>query len=254
MFGIIPAPLWHRHFESDHLGRIHMVCRVLVIQHHDTTILVDGGISPDLDARVLERHQASFPYGDTAAALQGLGINATDVTHVLLTHLHFDHLPGLFTRAANDWQPLFPHAVHIVQRRQLQWAHNPSSRDKGSFILPGAALSALNLHMLDGRVQLDQYVTILSVDGHTKGLAAVQVQSGAQGLLYPSDVIPTAAHVPSAWLMAYDIEPLLAVEEKRRLLHAAQEGDWWVCFEHDPACAAAKVQYGERDYGVTAWL
>ena len=59
--------------------------------------------------------------------------------------------------------------------------------------------------------------------------------------MYVADLVPTAAHVPALWGMAYDIEPLKTIQEKERLLARAADEGWRLVFEHDPTPASARV-------------
>ena len=70
-------------------------------------------------------------------------------------------------------------------------------------------------------------------EGHTRAMQLPHVFDGAgRHLIYCADLIPTAAHVPVPWVMAYDNEPLVLMAEKRKLLPRVVDEDWVVFFEH----------------------
>jgi len=86
----------------------------------------------------------------------------------------------------------------------------------------------------------------LTVDGHTHAQQLVKV-SGPEGtLVYVADLLPTAAHVRAPWIMAYDVRPLVTLDEKERFLNAAIAEDWQLFFEHDPEVVVASVRRAER--------
>jgi glyoxylase-like metal-dependent hydrolase (beta-lactamase superfamily II) len=67
------------------------------------------------------------------------------------------------------------------------------------------------------------------------------IESAGDRALYLADIIPTAAHLPLPWIMGYDVEPLVTLETKRRLLHRATAEDWLLVFEHDAKTAWGKL-------------
>ena len=54
--------------------------------------------------------------------------------------------------------------------------------------------------------------------------------------VYTGDLIPTVAHIPLLWNMAYDLLPLVTIAEKQEILQEALVNDWMLIFQHDPAC------------------
>jgi glyoxylase-like metal-dependent hydrolase (beta-lactamase superfamily II) len=67
----------------------------------------------------------------------------------------------------------------------------------------------------------------------------VSVRSGGVGLLFCADLVPTRAHLRGPYIMAYDNQPLVTLEEKLGWLPAAAERGDAVVFGHDPDCDAA---------------
>jgi len=61
-------------------------------------------------------------------------------------------------------------------------------------------------------------------------------------LFRSGDLIPTAAHIPTAYIMAYDVDPVLAMDEKTAILERAARESWILFFEHDPRVAACRVR------------
>jgi glyoxylase-like metal-dependent hydrolase (beta-lactamase superfamily II) len=84
-------------------------------------------------------------------------------------------------------------------------------------------------------------IRVLRSAGHTPWHQSVLIGGGDRKLLYLADLIPTRAHLPLPWIMGYDVEPLVTLESKRRLLGRALEEDWILGFEHDPETAWARV-------------
>ena len=184
-----------------------------------------------------------------ASELAARGLAPGDVTDVVLTHLHFDHAGGV-TRP--DGTLAFPRARHHLQRRNWEWAQHPTERDRGSYRVESfAALSGSDrLELIDGEREILPGLRVLPTDGHTPGLQCVRLEGGGRSLLYPADLIPTAAHLKSSWAMSYDLAPLAVLREKRALLEWAARDGSVVVFEHDPRLAACTVRAEKREFVV----
>jgi len=244
MFGIVPRPLWERTNPPDAQGRIALALRLLLIRGRGRTWLVDTGIGDKFDAKsnaIYRIEGALLP----DEALRGAGFDPKDVTDVILTHLHFDHGGGT-TRA--DGSLVFPRARHYVQRVQWEWARNPSMKDRGSYRPEDFEVLAGQLTMLEGRGDLAPGIEVLPVDGHTPAMQLPRVHGDGKSVLYCADLVPTAAHVRTPWVMAYDNEPMKTVAEKHGLLGRAAAEGWILFLEHDPKHTAVRVRRGVKDF------
>ena len=249
MFGIIPRPLWERRIAPDARNRIPLAMRCLLLRGHGRTILVDTGLGHKTDAKFDDIYAV-----DRSTTLEGslsvLGVAPDDVTDVLLTHLHFDHAGGVSRRDADGRLELtFPGATHHVQRRHWEWAHT-SPREAASFLAENMdpIEAAGRLRLLDPDAEPFPHVSLVIADGHTRGQQLPLVQGDGGAILFAGDLLPTAAHVPLLWVMAYDVEPLATLAEKEATLARAAADGWWVVFEHDTETAAARIERGERGW------
>ncbi|MBE0644201.1 MAG: MBL fold metallo-hydrolase [Bacteroidetes bacterium] len=250
MFGVVPKNLWKKNNPPDELNRIDMTMRSLCLRRDDRVIIVDTGVGHKESEKFAQIFAIDFSAFSLVSGLSRLGIEAADVTDVILTHLHFDHAGGSVTRTGADLSLTFPNATHYVQRRHWEWAMNPSDRDRASF-LPDNYMplqDAGRLQLLDGDENIFDDLALDIVNGHTFGQQLVRVQGHGRSLLYTGDLVPMSAHVPGAWIMGYDLQPLLTLEEKNTLLaRAASNGDILI-FEHDPLVEAATVESTEKGF------
>jgi glyoxylase-like metal-dependent hydrolase (beta-lactamase superfamily II) len=249
MFGIVPRTLWERQIEPDARHRIPLAMRCLLLEGEGRLVLVDNGVGDKSDERFTGLYGLDFEHSELHRSLRAVGFSAEDVTDVVLTHLHFDHCGGSTTREGDRLRPTFPNATYHVQDRHWRWAQE-SPREQASFLRENLEpLSASGrLNRVDGPGELFPGVELIVVDGHTRGQQLVRVHGPEGSLLFAADLLPTAAHVPLLWIMAYDVAPLETLAEKERLLARAAEEDWWVMFEHDVRTALAHVRHGEKGY------
>ena len=76
----------------------------------------------------------------------------------------------------------------------------------------------------------------------------VRISDGKRTLLYCADLFPTASHIPLPWIMAYDLNPLLTLEEKKDILPVAVNENWIFMYEHDPYHEATTVVFDGKNY------
>lgn len=254
MFGIVPRTLWERQIEPDDHNRIPLGTRCLLIEGSDRLVLVDDGIGSKEDARFMEIYGVDFERAELHRSLRDAGFSAGDVTDVILTHLHFDHCGGTTRREDGRLVMSFPNARHYVQRAHWEWARQSNDRERASF-LP-ANLDPLGesgqLELVDGAVEILPGISVLPVNGHTEAQQLVGV-SGPEGtLVYVADLIPTVAHVRPVWGMAYDVRPLVTIDEKKAFLDQAARQNWTLFFEHDARTEIASVTTTERGFQLEA--
>ena len=262
MFGTVPKVLWEKTNPPDDHNRIQMEARVLFLDGgKGSRILVDCGIGGDFTAKYGEKLGPKFAemyavQGDSVAVEKGLkdlGLSLEDIDHVVLTHLHFDHAGGSTRARDGRLVPTFPKARYYVQKANLETARAPNLREKASYFAANfqPLLDAGVLTLLDGAVEdLLPGLSVRVTNGHTQGQQTVHVSDGKTTMVYCGDLIPTSTHVRLPWIMGYDLNPLLLIEEKRELLTPAAAGEWYLFFEHDPYMDAARVESVKGDFAV----
>lgn len=234
MFGIVPRPLWAKLIPPDENNGIRLAMRSLMVATGERLILVDCGVwryfPEKLRDQVYAIQQPDLP--ETFKARTGR--DASEVTDIIASHLHFDHVGGFVHKKGESLVPTFPNAALHVQKEQLAWAQAPSDKDRGSYVkaLIEAISKTDNLLVHDGPWGLLPGLEIDVVDGHTKAMQIVRVRQGDRWVIHTADMVPTSAHVPTPYIMAYDNEPLETGREKRR--YYATWPDAIYFFEHDP--------------------
>lgn len=248
MFGIVPKPLWERRIASDDKNRIPLNMRCLLIQGEDRLILVDTGLGDKYDAKFASIFAVDHEYAELHRSLDALGVSAKDITDVIITHLHFDHCGGVTTREGDELKMVFENATHHVQRDHWAWAQEPNIRERNSFLHEnlGPLGDSGQLNLVFGVTEIAPGVDVIPVSGHTEAMQLVKVTDGAQTLLYAADLIPTHAHVPMAWNMAYDVYPLKTIQEKEHILAEAQDGGWHLFLEHDPEVEVISLERSDK--------
>jgi glyoxylase-like metal-dependent hydrolase (beta-lactamase superfamily II) len=259
MFGVVPKPLWERRIPADERNRIQMGMRCLLVEHERGLVLIDNGLGNKESEKF---HQI---YGVENAGVEGrtwledafrtLGVDPRDIMMMIDTHLHFDHAGGNTYRDAEGQLRLtFPRARYVVQRAEYHWATHPNERTMASYFAHNyvPVMESGRLELVQGEVEILPGITLMPTPGHTPGHQSVRLESGGETALFLADLVPTAAHVPLPWIMGYDVEPLVTLETKRRILRAAHEQQWLVVFEHDAVTPWGRVVHDGKAYGLGA--
>jgi glyoxylase-like metal-dependent hydrolase (beta-lactamase superfamily II) len=251
MFGVVPKNLWSKTNPPDEQNRIPMTARVLLIQGNGRTILVDSGNGNKFDEKLKSIYKIDNSKHTMIASLQEAGVSASDITDVLQTHLHFDHVGGAVSQTANGkLVPTFPNAKYYVQREHVKWAQNPTEKDRASFMKHDfePLLAEGLVEELDGEGEFLPGITLNIFNGHTKAMQLPLISDGQNHLLFCADLVPTRAHINIAWGMGYDNFPLTTIEEKKRYIPRAYEEKWMLFLEHDPEAAVVKVESSGRGF------
>jgi glyoxylase-like metal-dependent hydrolase (beta-lactamase superfamily II) len=239
MFGVVPKALWERTNPADEKNRIKMAARSLLIEDGDRLILIDTGMGNKQSDKFFG-HYALWGNHSLDNSLKAAGFHRDDITDVFLTHLHFDHCGGAiqFSRSG-ALEPAFKNAHFWSHKNHWDWASNPNSREKASFlsenILPISESGQLKLlKETDRQITTPLGFDVLLMDGHTEKQMLPLIEYKGKTIVFAADLIPTVGHLPIPYVMGYDTRPLLTLEEKSSFLKRALEDDFLLYLEHDP--------------------
>jgi glyoxylase-like metal-dependent hydrolase (beta-lactamase superfamily II) len=240
--------------EGGWLAPASMVCHCLLIEAGDSLVLVDTGFGtrdvrdPRQFGRLFSVMGARLEMGETALQqVEALGFDASDVRHIVATHLDSDHSGGL---------PDFPEAEVHLFAPELEAIRDPKLGRRGGYFEPHWAHGPHWVgHEVDGdewfgfesvRILpgLDAEVLLVPLVGHSHGHTGVAVRTGDGWLLHCGDAyhhhgdVGTPASCPAGLrvfgrLVAADNRRRIANRERLRELAAREEGVHLVC-SHDP--------------------
>ena len=251
MFGVVPKPLWQKRIPADERNRIPLALRCLLVETPEALVLIDNGAGNKesdkfLDIYGIENRGTPSRIED---ALRTAGFDADDIEIVIDTHLHFDHAGGNTHRAPDgSLQTSFPRARYIVQQGEWEYAHWRNERIQASY-LPDNFDPVERAGLFDfvaGEREIIPGIRVLPTPGHTPHHQSVIISSEDEVACFLADIVPTSAHLPLPWIMAYDVEPLVTLETKRVLLERARVEHWLLVFEHDPLVPWGFLTQGER--------
>ena len=248
MFGVVPKPLWQRRIVPDERNRIQLGMRCLLVEHEVGPVLIDTGAGNKESAKFHEIYgvENRGEHGPTALedGLLDVGVRPEDIALVINTHLHFDHAGGnTVLETDGRIRPAFVNARYVVQAGEYAFATHTNERTAGSYFphnfVPLA--EANRFDFIDGEKEIVSGIRSVHTPGHVPWHQSLLLESHGERALYLGDLIPTAAHVPLPWIMGYDVEPLVTLETKRRILARARDEEWLLVFEHDASTGWARL-------------
>ncbi len=245
MFGVVPKKLWAKVAPPDEENRIRLSMHPLLV-FTDPLILIESGIGNKSDPKMARIYRIDA--GRLLRSLKELGVEPEDIGIVINTHLHFDHGGGNTWRFEDGIRPTFPRARYIVQKAEWEDAINPNERTRASYLPENLIPIKDRVEMVEGEKEVVPGVRVIPTGGHTKGHQIVRIESGGEVGIYLGDLIPTVAHLPLPYIMAYDLFPLETLKKKKELLTQAADEGWILFFEHDPEIRWGRVRIEEGRY------
>ncbi len=253
MFGVVPKQMWKRLNPPDENNMCTWAMRCLLIETDDRRILVDTGIGNKQDEK-FKKHFEPHGEDNLMKSLADLGFEASDITDVFLTHLHFDHAGGAVNRNPEGaLVPSFPNAKYWSNQQHFDWAFQPNPRESASFLKENfvplqeaGVLHFVEPTSVDGWNDWIPGIQYRLVFGHTEAMMMLRIQHDTGTLIYCADLLPSSFHIGLPYVMAYDVRPLKTMEEKSILLEEAVKQNYCLFFEHDPVTECGFVEKNER--------
>jgi glyoxylase-like metal-dependent hydrolase (beta-lactamase superfamily II) len=261
MFGVVPKTMWQKRMPADEKNQVLLGLNTVVVRTGSAMVVIETGIGnkQGLKMRAIHENEARL-----MLSLEAAGVGLDEVTHVVNTHLHFDHC-GWNTTLGEDGmsRPTFKNARYFASAGELAHGRLQLDRDRVSYLAanydPVIASGQMTLVDVDGvggftamgaevqqTAEIVPGVWVEHLPGHTETMLAVHVESGGEHACYVSDLMPTSKHLDPTWVMGFDLDPLRVIEERKKFLRRAIEGEWLVMFTHDHQVPWGFVGWGEK--------
>ncbi|MCG8461526.1 MAG: MBL fold metallo-hydrolase, partial [Holophagales bacterium] len=133
MFGVVPKPLWEKKKPADGRNRVSMATHCLLVERGSDLLLIDTGIGDKHDAKFADIFGLEQGARRLPDSIREQGYELGDITHVLLTHLLFDHCGWNTREASGGLVPTFPKARYWICRGEVEHGRSPNARDRASY-------------------------------------------------------------------------------------------------------------------------
>ncbi|MFE7063978.1 MBL fold metallo-hydrolase [Sutcliffiella sp. NPDC057660] len=242
MFGVVPKALWSRKYPVNEQNQIELRTDPILLQTSDKNILIDAGIG---NGKLSDKQKRNFGVLEESAIeknLETLGLTPEDINMVLMTHLHFDHVCGLnrWDGEKEDYVSVFPNASIHVSSIEWEEMKNPNIRSRNTYWEMNWKGIEGQIRPFEKEVTLEQGIKMVHTGGHSDGHSIVELIQGDEILLHMADLMPTHAHSPSLWVLAYDDYPMTSIYAKEKWIKEGIARNAWFTFYHDAIYRAIK--------------
>ena len=183
-------------------------------------------------------------------ALKKHGYSLEDITDMVLTHLHADHCGGgvKYNEDKTEFEMVFKNAKYWVSKPHWEWAMNPNKQEGAAFMEENLMpmLESGQLNFIEKNTELYPGINLRLFNGHTIGQIIPFINSGDQTYVFMADLMPSTAHIPLVWNMAYDVRPMDMLQEKEDFLMEAAKNNYILIFQHDIYNECARVHETEK--------
>jgi glyoxylase-like metal-dependent hydrolase (beta-lactamase superfamily II) len=194
----------------------------LLVKMKGHVVLIDTGLGPKA-------------HGVLMQSLKEAGMSAGDVTDVLITHVHGDHIGGLATA---DGMPAFPKAK--VRMSNAEWVFMQSQSD----LAPLVKTISAQVQTFEPGALVAPGITAVAIKGHTPGHMGYEIVSGDDRILDIGDSAHSSivSLVRPDWAMGFDSDRAVAKKSREALLSDLSKSHERVFSPHFPYPGVGMVE------------
>jgi glyoxylase-like metal-dependent hydrolase (beta-lactamase superfamily II) len=228
--------------EADERGYIENDHYTGLVQIGDARILIDVGFDdPSPTSRFMPPRYARTP--GVTAGLASLGVRPEDITHVLFTHFHGDHVAG----AMVGDRARFPNAPHLIGRGD--WEGNPVVQGDTIEAHHLGGLHRLGLlELVDGDREIVPGVTMIHAPGESLGHSIVRVEDGGARAYFVGDLFHFPCEVEHLDWVSPGRDPVAAHRSRERLLAETADTPAIITFSHAKFPGWGRVERRDGGY------
>ncbi|MEW9918981.1 MBL fold metallo-hydrolase [Marimonas sp. MJW-29] len=225
--------------------RLEPECNLALYRDGSNTVLFDAGSGPDFMPSA----------GMLTDSLDALGLTPADITHVVFTHAHPDHIWGLL----DDFdEPLFSEATHMMGRTEWDYWWNPETVNEIGEARAAFAVGAKRrMEAIEDQVELfdagDEVlpgIAAVASFGHTPGHMSFEVRNGSDSLLVVGDAIGNhhVAFRKPEWASGSDQDAEMAAATRKVLFDRITAEQMPIVGFHLPDGGMGRVEAAEEGY------
>jgi glyoxylase-like metal-dependent hydrolase (beta-lactamase superfamily II) len=249
MWGVVPATMWRAWTPPDADNTIRLACRPFLARRGKDVVVIEPGIGTRWEEkwRKIYKIESVDTLSETLARC---GLEPEDVTHVVDSHCHWDHIGSQVVERNGELAPFFPNARHFAPKIEIEMAKKPGHARAASYRAEDIApieLAGL-LEPYEGTRELLPGLVAHVLGGHSDGVSVITLGEGSERAIFWSDVVPTTHHVQPPYIMAYDLDVVRSFEVRSQWLEQAARAGWLGMFFHDEHVPFARVVKDGRRY------
>lgn len=233
MFGVVPKALWGKKYPYNEKNQIELRTDPILLQLDGENILIDSGMG---NGKLTDKQMRNFGVHEESsieASLVELNLTLSDITKVIMTHLHFDHACGLTKKSSTGYEPVFTNATIYVSETEWDEMRQPNIRSVNTYWEMNWQPIEEQVKTFQAELEILPGLRMIHTGGHSDGHSIVVFEEGTECLIHMADLMPTHAHQNKLWALAYDDYPVTSVHQKEKWMEYGYERNAWYTFYHD---------------------
>jgi glyoxylase-like metal-dependent hydrolase (beta-lactamase superfamily II) len=250
MWGVVPRAVWEELTPPDAGHTILLALRPFLSERGDAKVLIEVGVGQRCEPKWRERYRL-LPTTTLDQSLAACGLAPDDVTHVVASHCHWDHIGSAVVEREGALAPHFRNARVFAPAVEVERALRPDPVRRASYraedVVPLEEAGLLETY--DPGAELIPGIRAHDARGHSDGLCVLTINEEDPGdtAIFWADVVPTTHHIQPPYIMAYDLDQTRSYEARSHWLAKAAAGGWLGLFYHDAEHAFGRLRReGER--------
>lgn len=182
--------------------------------------------------------------------IRNAGFDPTDVTKVLMSHLHYDHSGGMVHKHADGKMELsFPDAEYVINRGEWETAFSSTSDSYHTDIFDIVQRNA-QLKFVEGNGNLDESIAYELTGAHCPNHQVFLLTEGNAKVFFGGDVLPEPGELVKNFIAKYDFDGRKAMELRKEFGKRAATGNWECLFYHSKEQATGFVNEIEGSFKI----
>ncbi len=204
-------------------GSLLVEVQPFVLVTSEDVLLLDTGLGFEEEG-VLQLHHN----------LMNAGINPSEITKVLMTHLHKDHAGGISKKnqQTGKFELAFPQATYYIQEQELAFALEkglPSYIPEELQCLKNAS----NTQLLQGNGVLNGYIKYEVTGAHSPYHQVFWIADAGEKVFFGGDDAPQLGQMKNRFIAKYDFDGKKCMELRQQWWQQGEAGNWTYLFYHD---------------------
>jgi len=217
---------YHLYWNVGPGGEVRFPCYSVLVDHPEGKFLFDTGYDLEHVKKVLpfEKPEQS-PQQTIPGQLRQIGVDPGEVTHVINSHYHFDHVGG---------NKHLPQATTIAHRKELEQSHNHQPFERLGYSDMSFDEIGPRYELISGDTEIAKGIKILETPGHTAGHVSLLVSlPRRRPMLFTGDAVYTKQSLEKKIIAGFHLDPVASIASMRRLEEVAEENDAELFYSHD---------------------
>jgi len=217
---------YHLYWNVGPGGETRFPCYSVLIDHPEGKFLFDTGYDLLHVSKVLPFEKPlQSPQQSIPAQLSALGVEPGEITHVINSHYHFDHVGG---------NKYLTNATTVVHEREVEQSHHCEPFERLGYSDLSFDEIGPRYDLVDSDTEVARGITVLESPGHTAGHVSLLVElGGRRPMLFTGDAAYTRTSIERTIISGFHLDPVASVASMRRLAAIAEERDAELFYSHD---------------------